>query len=334
MRSEVLGLVALLAALAACGAPANVPAVPPGPPLDLATGGTRSDLRFSCSEAECAGWLFRPARAVEPPIVVMGHGFAGTRDVGLPWFAERLTERGIAVLVIDYRGFGASGGAERQLVDPWHHLEDWRSAIAFARTLPGVDSARIGLVGSSLGAGHAILAAAGDAEVRAVVGLAPLVDSGADGEVAAAQGAGWIARLLFSAWADLAASAFGSSRPIPAIARSGDFGMLVDDAAYAAFEALVAPGLLYRNEVAARSVLTFDDWNPAARAGDVKVPVLLVASPDDRFAPFSAAKRWADSAPNVEIAEIPGDHFDVYSPPVRERAEAAAGAFLVRTLAR
>jgi pimeloyl-ACP methyl ester carboxylesterase len=117
------------------------------------------------------------------------------------------------------------------------------------------------------------------------------------------------------------------------MARSGDFGMLADDAAYAAFERLVEPGSLYRNEVAPRSVLTFDDWNPADRAGDVKVPVLLVASPTDRFAPFGAAKRWADAAPNVDLAEISGDHFDVYSAPVRDQAEGAAGAFLVRALA-
>ncbi len=83
--------------------------------------------------------------------------------------------------------------------------------------------------------------------------------------------------------------------------------MLVDDAAYAAFERLALPGSLYRNEVAPRSVLTFDDWNPADRARDVKVPVLLVASPTDRFAPFAAAKRWADAAPNVDLTEISGD---------------------------
>ena len=117
--------------------------------------------------------------------------------------------------MLDYRGFGASGGAPRQLVNPWHHLEDWRAAIAYVRSLPDVDATRIALVGSSLGAGHAVLAAAEDAQVRAVVGLAPLVDSDAEGEVSADPGAWWIAKLLLSAWADLAASWFGGARADP-----------------------------------------------------------------------------------------------------------------------
>jgi hypothetical protein len=49
----------------------------------------------------------------------MGHGFAGTRDVALPFFAQRFAASGLAALVIDYRHFGASGGAPRQLIDPW-----------------------------------------------------------------------------------------------------------------------------------------------------------------------------------------------------------------------
>ena len=109
--------------------------------------------------------------------------------------------------------------------------------------------------------------------------------------------------------------------------------MIVDDSAYAAFERLVEPGSLYRNEVVPRSVLTFDDWNPADHASEISVPVLLVASREDRFAPFAAPERWAAAAPNVTVAEISGDHFEVYSSPVRERGAELAAEFLARELA-
>jgi len=313
-------------------APAPAPAAPPGETLALADGVTRADLRFACGDAECAGWLYRPASAARVPVVVMGHGFAGTRDVALPDFAERFARAGLAAFVFDYRGFGASGGAPRQLVDPWRQLEDWRAALAFVRARPELDPARVAVFGSSLGAGHALITAADDPGVRAVVAQAPLVDSGAEGE-ATFYGVGWVARLLVTGWADLARQGLGGAPIlIPAIAPAGGFGMIVDDAAYAGFEQLVEPGGTYRNAVVAHSVFTFDDYDPAPRAGEIRAPILFIASRADRFAPFSAVEAFAARAPNARIAEIDGDHFDVYAEPRAERAAALAAEFLAAEL--
>jgi pimeloyl-ACP methyl ester carboxylesterase len=338
MRRTVLAL-ALSLALAGCGAPEPpAPAAARGETLTLDGGAARTDLRFTCGDAECAGWLFTPAGAERapgaerPPVVVMGGGFAGTRDVALPRFAERVARAGLAAFLFDYRGFGDSGGSPRQLVDPWRQLEDWRAALAFVRARDELDGARVALFGSSLGAGHAVLVAAEDADVRAVVALAPLVDSGAEGE-ATSYGGGWIARLLFTGWAGMARSGLGGEPIlIPAIAPADGFGMIVDDAAFAAFEKLVPPGSTYRNAVVAHSVFTFDDYDPAPSAAAIRAPILLIASPGDRFAPFSAVEAFAARAPNATIERIEGDHFDVYSPPLADRAADVAAVFLVRQL--
>lgn len=311
-----------------CGKPAATPAAAPGPVVAIAGGGDRHDLRFPCGDGTCAAWLFLPAATPKPPIVVVAHGVAGTRDVALPLFAERFAREGVASLVFDSRHFGASSGAPRQLVDPWRQGEDWRAALAFARGLDRVDGERVALFGTSLGAGHALLTAADDANVRAVVLQVPLVDTGAEGD-ATFYGVAWAARLLLTGWADLASEGlFGRAIEIPAIARATGFGMIVDDAAFAAFEKLVAPGSTYRNAVVAHSVFTFDDWNPAPRAGSVRAPILAIASRGDRFVPFAAVEALAANAPDVTIAEIPGDHFDVYSPPIRELAAEVAARFL------
>lgn len=310
----------------------DVPAAPATADATLANGIVRRDLRFPCGETACAAWLFLPP-GPRPPLVVMAHGFAGTRDVALPDFALAFADAGMAVLVFDYRGFGASGGVPRGLVDPWRQGEDWRAALAFGRAQRAVDGSRVALFGTSLGAGHALITAAGDAAgVRAVVAQVPLVDSEREGE-AGFPGAGWLARLLLTGWADLAREALtGRTIEMPAIAPAGGFGMIVDDAAFAAFEKLVPPGSTYRNAVAAHSPFTFDDWNPAPHAATLRAPVLLVASRADRFAPFAAALALAARNPQMTIAEIDGDHFDVYSPPVRDRALAAETAFLARHL--
>ena len=110
--------------------------------------------------------------------------------------------------------------------------------------------------------------------------------------------------------------------------------MIADDAAFGAFEKLVAPGTTYRNAVVAHSVFTFDDWNPASRSGSIAAPILAVASRADRFAPFAAVEALAARAPDVTIAEIPGDHFDVYAPPIRDEAAAIEARFLRERLLR
>jgi pimeloyl-ACP methyl ester carboxylesterase len=297
----------------------------------IAGGGVRRDLRFPCGDAVCAAWLYLPATA-PAPVVVMAHGFSGTRDVGLAAIAERFARAGFAAFVFDYRHFGASAGAPRQIVDPARQLEDWRAAIRFVRSRSDVDASKIALFGSSLGGGHALLVAADDPDIRAVVAQAPLVDSSVEGD-ATSYGVAWIARLLLSGWADLALSAFGADPLLlPAIAPRGGFGMIVDDAAYASFEKIVAPGSTYENAVAARSPFLFDDYDPALTSGVIRAPVLLIASRSDRFAPFAAVESYRDRASNAEIALFDGDHFDVYSPPASEQAAAAATAFLERHL--
>jgi pimeloyl-ACP methyl ester carboxylesterase len=303
-----------------------------GPDVRLDPGIVRRDLRFSCGDAQCAGWLYLPDTARPAPVVVMAHGFSGTRDVGLPAMALRLARSGFAAFVFDYRYFGASGGLPRQVVDPPKQLDDWRAALRFVRSREEVDAERVALLGSSLGGGHALIVAAGDPKLRAVIARAPLVDSSTEGE-ATFFGVGWVVRLLLTGWADLFGSAFGRDPIlIPAIAPGSGFGMIVDDTAYGAFEKLVEPGSTYRNAVAARSPFLFDDYDPAAHTAAITAPVLLIASRSDRFAPFAAVESYRSRAPNVEVATFDGDHFDVYVPPAATQAEDAAVEFLERHL--
>src|SRR6478736_8002572 len=83
------------------------------------------------------------------PCVVLAHGFGGTVDSGLIPYAERFSAAGLDALAFDYRHFGASDGEPRQLLSIREQLEDWAEAIAFARSLEGVDPERILLWGSS-----------------------------------------------------------------------------------------------------------------------------------------------------------------------------------------
>ena len=57
----------------------------------------RVDVAFPSEGEECRAWLFRPDTE-RPPVVVLGHGLGGTRELGLAPYGERFAEAGIAAL--------------------------------------------------------------------------------------------------------------------------------------------------------------------------------------------------------------------------------------------
>ena len=75
-----------------------------------------------------------------------------------------------------YRHWGESEGEPRRWISIRRQLEDWRAAVAYARGLEAVDPQRIALWGMSLGGGHALMTAAGDPRLAAVVALMPVAD--------------------------------------------------------------------------------------------------------------------------------------------------------------
>ncbi len=101
---------------------------------------------------------------VDSPVtaVLMLHGFGSQKDeVGNMYqrLAAALGEQGIASLRIDFRGWGESSGKmEESSVQT--QVDDAATAYSYLKNLSFVDSARIGVVGFSLGGGIAVVSAA------------------------------------------------------------------------------------------------------------------------------------------------------------------------------
>lgn len=289
-------------------------------------------LRFPCGNEICEATLYLPAGAGPFPVVIMGHGFAGTRDVALPFYARHFASGGVAALAFDYRYFGTSGGMPRQYIHPDEQIADFASAIAAVRQRHDIDSARLALWGSSMGAGHALVAAARDKGVRALVMQAPLIDTSMDGE-ATRLGVWFAVRLVLGGWRDMLSRAMGGEAyTIPSIGKASDFALVADDAAHLAFEKLVLPQSTYRNAVVASSMFNFKRYNPIAHTGELSIPILVVASRRDRFAPFAAAEKLKAKLRDVRLQTFDGDHFDIYSPPVATEVAALETAFLAEVL--
>jgi hypothetical protein len=123
----------------------------------------RRDVEFPSGGETVRGWLYVPDGAHGPvPLVVIAGGWCYVKELVQPHYAERFEREGLAVLLFDYRNFGASDGARRQHIDPVARIEDYKNAISYAETLEEVDAERIGVWGLSYSGGHVLVVAATD----------------------------------------------------------------------------------------------------------------------------------------------------------------------------
>ncbi|MQY28787.1 alpha/beta hydrolase [Nocardia aurantia] len=271
-------------------------------------------LSFTSHGTTCDAWFFEPDApgGDGAPVVVMAHGFGGTKDSGLAPFARALRDAGLAVLAFDYRGFGASEGEPRQRVSVADQLADYRAAVAAAARQPGVDPARIVLWGISMGAGHVLNIAAERTDIRAVVAMVPLVSGPAAGRVALAQnGSGALARSAVTAARSAVAGRFGG-RPtmIPLVGRPGEDAALTAPGYYEDYLALAGP--TWRNEVDAAVGLELGGFRADRHADRIQAAVLMQIADFDQAAPPHAAARAAFKA-RAEVRHYPCDHFGLFA---------------------
>jgi dienelactone hydrolase len=114
------------------------------------------------------------SRALERrPAVVICHGFKGFKDWGFfPKLAERLANAGFTAVSFNFSGSGVGEGEEFDELDRWAHQRPTRDLADLATVVDYTASQGapwIGLVGHSRGGAFAILQAARDRRVRALV---------------------------------------------------------------------------------------------------------------------------------------------------------------------
>lgn len=113
------------------------------------------------------GWYI-PVPAGSPALVIM-HGWGGNAGMMLP-LAAPLHAAGYSLLLVDARCHGRSDGDSFASLPRF--AEDIEAAVHWLAGQPEVDPLAIGVVGHSVGAGAALLAASRQPAVRAVVSLA------------------------------------------------------------------------------------------------------------------------------------------------------------------
>ena len=127
-------------------------------------------VTFASSGCKLLGGFYRAAGDSPRPTAILLHGLPGIeKNLDI---AYSLRELGWNCLYFHFRGSWGSEGAYSlgSLAD------DTRAAIAWTLRKPSVDASRVVLIGGSAGGHTVLLCAATDPRIRAVVGIAPLID--------------------------------------------------------------------------------------------------------------------------------------------------------------
>lgn len=279
---------------------------------------TREDIEFSAQGTTLRGWFYpaEGAGGVARPTIVLSHGFSAVKEMFLDKYAEVFAAAGHNALVYDNRNFGASDGQPRQEIDPWAQINDYRHAITYATTRSDVDSAAIGVWGSSYSGGHVLVVGALDRRVRAVVSQG-MIGSG-HRNFARLVRSDFIAgfRAQFD---DDRLAQFNGAEPamVPVVSEDplGTAALPTADS-YEWFthaQETIAPA--WRNEVTMRSVEMLGEYEPAAYIRQVSpTPLLMLPARHDHLCPVDIAlDAYEDAREPKRVEVLPGGHFDIYT---------------------
>lgn len=134
------------------------------------------EVEFLSKGITCRGLFVRPDSSVPAPLMILVHGLGAIYEMRLDAFARRFAAAGYAALTFDYRHFGRSDGHPRHLLVREEQQHDIEAAIAYGKTLEGVDPSRLVLWGTSLAGGHVIDVASRRSDLAASIIQCPFTD--------------------------------------------------------------------------------------------------------------------------------------------------------------
>lgn len=273
-------------------------------------------VEFGSKDAPNAGTVWA-ANVPSERVIVLAHGLGGTQATGLAPYAERFVAAGYTAFTFDYRYHGESGGHPRQIIDLRRQREDWRRAIAFARTGGlGFRPTHLAIWGTSLAGGHVLTLGAEGAAVDAVVAQCPLTDGLRSAMATGLVSAGKVSAL---AVVDLAGSRL-RRRPVlvQTAGARGTAALMTSPDAVPGVRRLAATGPEdFDTRAAARIAAQIGLYRPGRRLGRIAVPTLIQVCEPDTVAPDRVTMRHIRRADNplITAERVPYGHFDIYHEP-------------------
>ncbi|EIM79594.1 alpha/beta-hydrolase [Stereum hirsutum FP-91666 SS1] len=248
------------------------------------------------------------------PVIIAGHGMTLTKDAGLKAFAQRwATNAGFASLLMDYRGFGSSGGEPRNLVSLKNQTEDFLSVVEWVKA--NSDQFRVDkivVMGSAMSGLNVAELVVRCKDLAGGMAHCPLLDG-----YATLMSLDPNPRLLFWAAVDCAKSWLGlAPLYVPAVGKPGEFAFINSPTSYTGFTKMYEKGdrpfSEMPNVLAARLAFEVFSARPGLMLKNAKSPMLIVMAEEDDMIPVAITRDVvAKSCGKVEFVAAPGGHYDV-----------------------
>jgi cephalosporin-C deacetylase-like acetyl esterase len=278
----------------------------------------RQDIAFKSKESLCKGWLYIPeevAKEGPAPAIVMAHGFAGFKDMGLASYAERFTAAGFVTLVFDYRCWGESEGEPRNQIFAQDMVEDYRNAVTWISDRPEVDAQQIGVWGTSYSGGLVLCVGTVDKRVKAVVAQVPSAMNPESRQAKAPEVWGRVGETLIQDRIERYKT--GIVKYMKVVAPEGELCVLLGQEAYEEYMALKKLAPHWRNEVTLESLEKIREFDPVSLV-HLMAPtaLLLIPAEKDNLVPIEAVKATYERAREPKaISVLPITHFEAYHDP-------------------
>jgi len=131
-------------------------------------------VTYKLNGLEIAANVYTPAK-YDPekkfPAIVVAHPNGGVKEQVAGLYAQRLAEKGYITIAADAAYQGASGGTPRNVDKPANRIEDIHGMVDFIIGYPGVEAARLGVLGICGGGGYSLAAASTDKRLKSVATL-------------------------------------------------------------------------------------------------------------------------------------------------------------------
>lgn len=128
-------------------------------------------VKYKLNGLDIAANVYTPANydaQKKYPAIVVAHPNGGVKEQVAGLYAQRLAEKGYITIAADAAYQGASGGEPRNVDKPKYRIEDIHGMADFITGYPGVDAARLGLLGICGGGGYSLAAAQTDKRFKAI----------------------------------------------------------------------------------------------------------------------------------------------------------------------
>lgn len=283
-------------------------------------------LDFASRGTRCAAWLTLPDEPGPHPGLVLAHGLGATHGMLLAQYEQHFAAAGIATLAFDYRYTGESDGEPRQQFGVRAHRQDVKAALECLRQQSGIDAARLGLWGTSLGALHVLQAAAHEVDVSAVIVQCPIVHGPG---TLGSNGLRPVLRLAPAIVGDALRRARKVGRGyVPVVGAPGSLAAVTVEGALEGWYSTVPPGASFDNRMAAMDVMGIALASAKRDALKIHAPLLVCVSKRETLMDPRHAEEVASAAPCGVVRHYDGDHFQIYHQPLLADLLADQTAFL------